>query len=146
MNYSRGKILNRHRHVEPQLDLIRIGVVASLKTAGVASAHQGIRWPWMALWEEILWPCRRILQAAASMWLLIASINFIALNPSTTQPIHAAKADRKYVLAMLAEQRSLIESSELPAAPNPAPPPSPTPSHPSKLKPRSQLNHRLFLA
>ena len=90
MNYSRGKILNRHRHVEPQLDLIRIGVVASLKTAGVASAHQGIRWPWMALWEEILWPCRRMLQAAASMWLLTAGINFIALNPSTTQPIQAA--------------------------------------------------------
>lgn len=82
MKTPRDILFARHQAVAPKLDAIRREVVAGLNNKGTKKLS------WLAflvasllgcsnkLWQELVWPCRRIWTGLATVWILIFIVNF----------------------------------------------------------------------
>jgi hypothetical protein len=125
----------RHQAVAPKLDAIRREAVAGLNhqdtkaqrgTANLVSLCLGGS---NKIWEELIWPCRRIWSGLAAVWILIFIVNFsqrdgsqtmIAKSVPTTEMMMTLRDQQKLLDELLAD-RSLPVDVERPRIFSPKP-------------------------
>jgi hypothetical protein len=111
MKTPREILLARSRDAEPKLDAIRKNVLANC--AGEAEKnpeHQSIlslSFVLMKLWQELIWPCRRIWLGMAAAWVVILTLNF-ATGEATPMATSLASRPTPEVIALLQEQRRMM--------------------------------------
>lgn len=136
-------LLHRHQHRQPDLDRIRLetieAIIASRPVATLrAEVRRSFRMPWTALWEELIWPCRRFLAGASAVWLVAVFLNESAFGgPSRahTKARLPGPIEPHWRMALLAQRRDLMRS--LDTSPTSATAPV-LPSAQPGTKPRSQ--------
>jgi hypothetical protein len=113
MKTPREILLARSRDAEPKLDAIRNDVVAKC-VAAHAVGESDERQPAlklslvvMKIWQELIWPCRRIWLGMAAAWVVILTLN-IASGEATPMATNLASRPTPEVLALLQEQRRMM--------------------------------------
>jgi hypothetical protein len=90
MKTPRDFLFARHQAAVPKLDAIRRQVVAGLNhqdTKAQSEACNLVSWCLGGsnkLWQELVWPCRRIWTGLATIWILIFTVNFFQRDGSQT--------------------------------------------------------------
>jgi hypothetical protein len=82
MKTPREILLARHRAAAPKLDAIRHEVIQELNNKGTkeqsrpASLVASLLGCSNKLWQELIWPCRRIWTGLAAVWVLLFIVDF----------------------------------------------------------------------
>ena len=90
MKTPRDILFARHQAAAPKLDAIRREVVAGLNhqaTKAPSPAINLVSWCLggsKKLWQELIWPCRRIWTGLSVIWILIFIVNFSQRDDSQT--------------------------------------------------------------
>lgn len=124
MKTPREFLLDRHETVESKLDAIRRQVLrAELEPERPAPAPSAF---WVAvLWQQLIWPCRRVWVGLAAAWLVIAALQVLSNGVLSDSTARRASAPAPEIMALLQEQRLLraellgTVTLERPAAPAP---------------------------
>jgi hypothetical protein len=139
MKTPREILFERHQSAQPKLDALRRKALSGCAEAIVSSEMSGrlgtlfslSRVP-MKLWQELIWPCRRIWGGLATIWFVLLMLNLnmderpaVAMRTSTLTP---------EVLLALREQRELLAQLL-----DSSPPPAASPAPPAAHGPRSEL-------
>jgi hypothetical protein len=108
MKTPREVLLERHRSAEAGLDAVRQNAL----TAAVDVSRHGRPaitplFVILKLWQELIWPCRRIWLGMAALWLGILTLN---LMTNGTSPVATNETSRSNpeVFAAWKEQRKLM--------------------------------------
>jgi len=140
MKAPREILLKRHQLASRKLDTLRVEALSSFRShrshRSQAARHDVGREralplrAVLAVWRELIWPCRKIWAGVAAAWLLIIPVNFLIMDtPGSTQ--RGSGSDSPDIRAYFAEHYRLIaELGE--AIPLPPPPP------PAASRPRSE--------
>jgi hypothetical protein len=118
------EILKRQafRPVPPDL---RAEILAAAHTAKLAPRPSPVSW--LSAW---LWPSPYAWAALAAAWLLIIGLNLAAQSDRIASPNHSGPtASSSDILAVLVEQRRLLDELSRPALAHTTPPPDPN-QHP----------------
>jgi hypothetical protein len=147
MKTPREILFERHQSAQPKLDALRRKALAECAEATAAPEMNGRLGPWfnlsrvpMKLWQELIWPCRRIWGGLAATWcvLLLINLNMDEAPAVTNKRTSTLTLE---VLMALREQRELLAKlldSTPPSAASPAPP--------AARGPRSALRDNFVLA
>ena len=128
MKTPRDILFARHQATAPKLDAIRREVVAELNsqdakvqswTAGFVSSCLGGS---NKLWQELVWPCRRIWTGLVVVWVLLFIVNLsqhdrsqtIIAKSSPTMEMMTMFHDQEKMLNDLLADRSLPAEAERP--------------------------------
>ena len=90
MKTPREILFSRHQAAVPKLDAIGCEIVAGLNhqdTKAQSSAINLVSWCLGGsnkLWQELVWPCRRIWVGLAAVWILIFIVNVSQRDGSQT--------------------------------------------------------------
>jgi len=90
MKTPRDILFARHQSAAPKLDAIRRQVVLELNhqdTKAQSRTENLVSWCLggsKKLWQELIWPCRRIWTGLAAIWILIFIVNFSQRDGSQT--------------------------------------------------------------
>jgi len=113
MKNPRDILFGRHQNVAPKLDAIRREVVAELNNKGTKEQS----WPVSfvssllccsnQLWQELVWPCRRIWAGLAAAWILIFIINVSQRDGSQT--VIAKSTPWAGVMMTFRDQQKLLD-------------------------------------
>lgn len=137
MKKPRDLLLDSSRSQTAQLDRIRENVCNRLRhdraelianRKPIAPARRSV---WVAFWEEILFPCRRVFLGISAVWMVIVSLNFLAFDGQPTQTLAQTPSTPEIpwhgaMLALNSEIWEWLESSESTGvAPTPSAPPKP---------------------
>ena len=89
MKHPRDVILDQHQHAEPRLNQVRSSVLSRLQTLHhPPNTHleekrdSVLAQITVALWRELILPCRRIWISLATIWIFIAVVNFQMQSPN----------------------------------------------------------------
>ena len=92
MKHPRDVILDQHQHAEPRLNQVRSSVLSRLQTLHhPPNTHleekrdSVLAQITVALWRELILPCRRIWISLAAIWMFIAVVNFQIRPPQQAQ-------------------------------------------------------------
>jgi hypothetical protein len=135
MKTPREILLARHQAAVPQLDAIRRSVVMELDTpktqtqSFLVSLVSGLLGGSHNLWQELVWPCRRIWTGLAVIWILIFAVNFFQRDrtPATlaksapTAGMMLTFRDQQKMLNELFADRTLPSEAERPRIFSPKP-------------------------
>jgi hypothetical protein len=112
MKTPREILFSRHQATLPKLDAIRREVVAGLnrqdaKPPSFISALAS----WLLggskqIWQELIWPCRRIWAGLAAVWILIFIVNFSQRDGSQT--MMAKSAPTAEMMMTFRDQQKLL--------------------------------------
>ena len=98
MKTPRDILFVRHQAAAPKLDAIRAEVVRELNNQGTkeqsipASLVTSFLGCSNKLWQELIWPSRRVWSGLATVWLLILTVNLAQREPSPAGKTSAAPA------------------------------------------------------
>jgi len=109
MKTPRDILIERHRHIEPQLDAIRRRALA-----GLTSSQAGLL---SKVWMELIWPCRHAWGALAATWVVVLAVNLqmkVTVAPVPTPP---SVAQREMARTLEEQRRFLAELLESGTAP-----------------------------
>ncbi len=134
MKTPRDILFARHQSVAPKLDAIRCQVVAGLNHQDIkaqSGADNLVSWCLGGsnkLWQELVWPCRRIWAGLAAVWVLIFIVNVSQRDGSQTMMAKSAPTEmmmtfrdqQKWLNELLAD-RSLSMDVERPKIFSPKP-------------------------
>jgi hypothetical protein len=133
MKTPREILLRRHQAAESKLDAIRNEVVAEHVAAGdgeklpartTASPAVVV----MKLWQELVWPSRRIWAGIAAVWVVIIALRMT--EPGTAVQATAGFAPQTMVAVLSEQRRELAQLLGENSVPQPALPPQPLPQRP----------------
>jgi hypothetical protein len=123
MKTPRDILFTRHQAIAPKLDVIRREAVAGLKRpdakaqSGTANFASWCLGGSNKIWEELIWPCRRIWTGLAVVWILIFIVNFSQRDSSEFM---AQKTPSPEIILTFRQQERLLAelmgSDELRAA------------------------------
>ncbi len=122
MKTPRDILFARHQSVAPKLDAIRRGVVGELnneetkKQSFPAAFVSSLLCCSNKLWLELVWPCRRIWTGLATVWVLLAIINFSERDNVSGVTVISAHSDGT-MMSLQVQQRwmnELLEDRSLP--------------------------------
>jgi hypothetical protein len=112
MKTPRDILFARHQAAAPKLDAIRQEVVQELNNQEtkeqsflayfVSSLFGGSN----KLWQELIWPCRRIWTGLAAVWILIFIVNFSQRDGS--QAMMAKSAPTAEMMMTFRDQQKLL--------------------------------------
>src|SRR5258706_415602 len=114
MKTPREILLRRHQVATRELDKRRAEALFAMRShptnASRHNADQELSLPLraaLAVWRELIWPCRKTWAGIAAAWLLIISINFLILDtPGATRG--GGGIDTADIRTLIAEQARLI--------------------------------------
>ena len=143
MKTPRDILLAHHQAAAPKLDAIRRSVVDQLNNQGT----QEQSWPafvvaWLLgcpnkLWQELVWPSRRIWAGLAAIWIGILILNFSQRDNS---PAMAMKSRSPQMIMTWQQQERLLAELIGPNEPGVAEPPKRV-----GPRPRSELRLEIFM-
>lgn len=126
MKTPREILFERHRQIEPKLDVLREKTVAELGAAAdgrITRASQtespAVSGILRTVWLELIWPCRRAWAAMAVVWLGVAAAN-VAMKAPFSSAGMARSAPAPNMIQALDEQRRLLAELLPPVAATPA--------------------------
>jgi hypothetical protein len=145
MKTPREILFERHQSAQPNLDVLRRKALAECPETTAPPEMSGRPRPWFSLsrvpiklWQELIWPCRRIWGGLAAVWFVLLMLNLsmderpaVAIKTSTLTP---------EVLMALREQRELLAQLL-----DSAPPAAASPTPPAAHGPRSELRETFLL-
>jgi hypothetical protein len=128
MKTPRDILFTRHQDAAPKLDAIRRKLVTGLNgTDSKVPSRPDIRLSWCLgvsnkLWQELVWPSRRIWAGLAAAWILIFIVNFSQRENSQTMIAKSSSPpemmmtfrDQQKLLDELFADRSLPVDAERP--------------------------------
>jgi hypothetical protein len=103
MKTPREILLARHQAAAPKLDAIRRAVVLELNSEDAKTQSFLTRFAPLRLccsnilWQELVWPCRRVWTGLAAVWVLLAIVNFSQRDSSQ---VHLAKSSSPAAMTM----------------------------------------------
>jgi hypothetical protein len=119
MKTPRDILFARHQAVAPKLDAIRHDVVNAEFKVGQASRlslislffqmETGWKPVLRLLWQELVWPCRRIWASLATMWILIFVFNFSQRDPSELMARKSPPPSPEMILTFRQQEKLLAE-------------------------------------
>jgi len=120
MKTLREILLERHCAASPKLDAIRREVVtAEFKSVGQASrlspsemmkrSEIGATPVLRLLWQELIWPSRRIWAGLAATWILIFVFNFSQRDPAELMARKSPPPSPEMILTFRQQERLLAE-------------------------------------
>ena len=120
MKTPRELLLARHQAAAPKLDAIRREVVtAEFKSVGQASrlspsemmkrSETGATPVLRLLWQELIWPSRRIWTGLAAVWVLIFIVNVAQRDPAEVLARKTPASATDAILAWRQQERMLAE-------------------------------------
>ena len=126
MKTPREILLARHQAAEPKLDAVRERALASLAQPEREGGSSFALRAGLALWRELILPCRRVWGGLAAAWLVIAVLH---LSTGRSPELAAARsaAPGVYGFMALREQERILAELLNPAAPALVSPPAPAP-------------------
>jgi len=134
MKAPREILLKRHQLASRKLDTLRVEALSSVRSHRSQAARHDVgrerALPLravLAVWRELIWPCRKIWAGVAAAWLLILPINFQILD-MTGSTRRGVGIDSPDIRAFVAERDRLM--AELGETIPPLPPPQPAASRP----------------
>jgi hypothetical protein len=112
MNTPREILLTHHQSAVPKLDAIRREAVVELDhqdTKAQSMTFNLVAW-WLGgskqLWQELIWPCRRIWTGLATVWILLFIINVSQRDGSQT--VLAKNAPPTEMMMTFRDQQKLL--------------------------------------
>jgi hypothetical protein len=123
MKTPREILLEQHRSAAPKLDAIRREVVGGLNNKGAKAQSRATDFAASLLgcsnklWQELIWPCRRIWTGLAVVWVLLFIVDFSQrdnVSGVTGKPARSGEV----IMSLQAQQRWMNE----PLADRSAPP------------------------
>jgi hypothetical protein len=134
MKTPREILLRRHQVATRELDKRRAEALLAMRSHPSNAARHDVDREMtlpvraaLAVWRELIWPCRKTWAGIAAAWLLIISINFLILDaPGATRG--GGGIDTTDIRTLIAEQARLI--AELGETVPSSPPPQPAASRP----------------
>jgi hypothetical protein len=115
MKTPREILFARHENSAPKLDTIRHEVVARLNHQGTKAQSWTINLvSWCLggsnkLWQELVWPCRRIWTGLAAVWILIFIVNFSQHDKSEMMARKSSPPSPEMMLAFRQQEILLSE-------------------------------------
>ena len=133
MKTPREILLKRHQSANAKLDKLRSEVLSTAWSRQPRAVRQDVdaKTPLpvraaLAVWREVIWPCRRVWTGMAALWVVLWGINLrLADTPKTDARARSACAPGMF--EALEEQRRLLAELIAPADNQPAEPPRPNP-------------------
>ena len=130
MKTPREIVLNRHQLANRKLDKLRAEALSAVRSQPSNATHhdagRDMALPAravLAVWRELIWPCRKTWAGIAAAWLLIIPINLLILDTSGSTR-RGSGSDSPDIRAYFAEHCRLIaelgEAIPLPPPPQPA--------------------------
>jgi hypothetical protein len=118
MKTPREVLLKRHERVETKLDALRKHVVA--EHAAVATGGESreprpslsLSLVALKLWQELIWPCRRIWLGMAAVWLVIAFLNLSPDKTLTLANVETTAPNPETLMALREQRRLLVQLLE----------------------------------
>ena len=110
MRTPREILFAKHRPAEPQLDSIRRAVVEELarqKAKQPSPVLFALLWFPRKMWQELIWPSRRIWAGFAAAWLVIVAANLVD-RPERAALGAGTKPQRAQVLMAWEQQQKLL--------------------------------------
>ncbi len=147
MKTPREILFERHQSAQPKLDALRRQALAECAETTVPpemSARVGPQFKWshvpLKLWQELIWPCRRIWAGLAAIWFVLLLLN-LNLDERPAVATNRTSTLTPEVLMALREQRELLAQllDSTPSAPA-------SPAPPAAHGPRSELRESFLLA
>ena len=107
-------VCDRRPSAEPKLDAIRHSTVAAVcdrRTSASANETHERRSPataivWQRLWQELVWPCRRIWTGLAAVWIVLFLFNLSQRDGSPT--VIAKSSPPAATMMTLRDQQKLL--------------------------------------
>jgi hypothetical protein len=107
MKTPREILLSRHRDVEPKLEsLWRATLHRGLDDRADATERVP---PVAKLWQELIWPCRRVWTGLACAWVLIIALHLASSEPATREASKTGPPSRDEMQAMVEQRRMLAQ-------------------------------------
>jgi hypothetical protein len=144
MKTPRNILLARHQAAAPKLDALRCVVMAKLnnqetkKPSVPASLVASLLGGPNKLWQELVWPARRIWAGLAAVWIGIFAVNFSQRDPA---PVMAAKSSSPQMMLTFRQQERLLAELTGPGEPSVAEPPKNKTTAP---RPRSERDFEIL--
>lgn len=144
MKTPRELILERHQTAEASLLRIHAEDLAACARAA-AAPQSGGRQPSFSLpslamrvWQELIWPWRRIWIGMAAVWLLLLALNLTTKEGSKMASHKAPRPSPELLAAMRVQRQMMLQSIEA-GVPRP-------PARPRAPGPRSEQRQTIILA
>jgi hypothetical protein len=142
MKTPREILLTRHQSANPKLDDRRtkaLSTVFSNAPCTARNASMESRLPVraaLAVWRELIWPCRRAWSGMAALWVVMWGIN-LGLSETQKADLSAPAASASALFEALEEQRRVLAELIPPASSQPAEQPRRNPQRRSDRQPES---------
>ncbi len=130
MKTLRELLLERHQSAQPKLDAIRAKLLAAAQeesarcpdTSAGRPGHPLARFA-LLLWQELIFPCRRVWAGVTAAWVFIVALNFFTSEPAQVAQVRPAYSAAEVVAHYQAQQRLWDEllNSSAPSSPEPSP-------------------------
>jgi hypothetical protein len=142
MKTPREILLTRHQSANPKLDDRRTTALSIVFSKAPGTARNGpmegllpVRAA-LAVWRELIWPCRRAWAGMAALWVVMWGIN-CGLSGTQKAASRAPSASATALVEALEEQRRLLAELIPPASSQPAEPPRRNPQRRSDRQPEN---------
>jgi hypothetical protein len=122
MKTPRDLLLARHHAAAPKLDAVRRAVMAELNNQG--TKEQSLPAAFVSsflgcssnLWQELIFPSRRIWSGLAAVWVLILAVNFAQHEPASAVKVSAApmmslREQQRWMNELFAERAPVADAA-----------------------------------
>jgi hypothetical protein len=124
MKTPRDILFARHQAAVPKLDAIRRAAVAELNNKDAKAQSRAVHFMSLCLccsdkiWQELVWPCRRVWTGLAAAWVLIFIVN---LSQRDSLQVHLARSTSSAGMTMtFRDQQKLLNELFADRCPLPA--------------------------
>jgi hypothetical protein len=128
MKTPREILFQKHEAAGPKLDIVRAEILGEQRWRPQRTRTGSA----LRLWQELVWPCRRVWWGLAAVWVVILGLNGLTHDPARVAARFAEPLSPQ-ALALLRQQRLLAELAE---------PDSAEPSEPPRRVPRPRSDRR----
>jgi hypothetical protein len=144
MKTPREILLTRHQSANPKLDDRRTKALSTAFSDAPCTARNAqmegllpVRAA-LAVWRELIWPCRRAWAGMAALWVVMWGINR-GLSDVQSTVLNVPSASAPALLEALEEQRRMLTELIPPASSQPAEPPRRNPQRRSDRQPENLM-------
>ena len=142
MKTPREILLSRHQSANTKLDDRRTKALSTAFSNAPCTARHGrmegllpVRAA-LAVWRELIWPCRRAWAGMAALWVVMWGLN-LGLADTQKADLSAPSASVSALFEALEEQRRVLAELIPPASSQPAEPPRRNPQRRSDRQPEN---------
>jgi len=126
MKTLREILLERHTAAEPALDDVRRKSLASLSSPYPISQNWAVS-VMVAVWNELILPCRRVWSGLAAVWLVIVGLHLATGSKPKMTVAESEPLDRATIMVLREQRQIMAQMLETAPPAAAARPPAPGP-------------------